>query len=165
MDPNQQKEQFSVAYLRAVVAAAGYVCYKPEVDDDSVDWGIAAGRTAETPKRPRVELQLKCSARDILADDQVRYPLKIKNYDDLRTQELLVPRILVVVLVPRDTMEWLRHSEDELALRHCGYWVSLRGQPAVQNRETITSYLPRLQQFTADALKGIMQRISDGEVP
>lgn len=42
MDINQQKEQFSNAYLQAVASVAGYSLYKPNVDDDSVDWGIAA---------------------------------------------------------------------------------------------------------------------------
>ena len=39
---NQRKEQFSNAYLQAVASTAGYSLYKPVVDDDSVDWGIAA---------------------------------------------------------------------------------------------------------------------------
>jgi hypothetical protein len=36
MDLNKQKEQFSIAYVRAVVTAAGYNVYKMEVDEDSV---------------------------------------------------------------------------------------------------------------------------------
>lgn len=163
MDLSQQKEQFSVSYLRAVAAVAGYTLYEPTVDDDSVDWQIAARGTADTPRRPRVELQLKCSARDILRPETVRFPLEIKNYEDLRTDNLLVPRILIVVFVPRDVRDWIRHSEEELALRHCGYWSSLRGEPPVQNQGTITVSLPRSQQFTPEALKQIMKRINDGE--
>jgi len=37
MDINQQKEQFSNAYIQAVASVAGYSLYKPNVDDDSVD--------------------------------------------------------------------------------------------------------------------------------
>lgn len=91
--------------------------------------------------------------------------MEIKNYDDLRTEDLLVPRILIVVMVPQAVSEWLRHSEEELALRHCGYWVSLRGEPPVQNRETITVSLPRSQQLTPEAVQQIMKRINDGEAP
>jgi hypothetical protein len=36
---------------------------------------------------------------------QVVYHLKRKNYDDLSLSDLVVPRILVVVLVPRDESE------------------------------------------------------------
>ncbi|WP_445635831.1 hypothetical protein [Nostoc sp. DSM 114161] len=46
---NQQKEQFSNPYLQAITTVAGYSLYKPAVDDNSIDWGIAAtglmGRT------------------------------------------------------------------------------------------------------------------------
>lgn len=42
MDINQQKEQFSSTFVRVVASVAGYALYMPEVDEDSVDWGIAA---------------------------------------------------------------------------------------------------------------------------
>ena len=61
MDLNQQKEQFSRAYVQAVAAAAGFATYIPDVDDDSIDMGIAAGGK-ESRRRPRLELQLKCTA-------------------------------------------------------------------------------------------------------
>jgi hypothetical protein len=35
VDINQQKEQFSNAYLQAITSVAGYSLYKPAVDDDS----------------------------------------------------------------------------------------------------------------------------------
>jgi hypothetical protein len=165
MDLNQQKEQFSMAFLRATVATAGYACYNSDVDDDSVDCGIAAGGTSNLPRRPRLEVQLKCSARPILHEGEVRFSLKIKNYDDLREEELLVPRILVVVLVPEDAGDWLRQSEEELVLRHCGYWASLRGQPPTENTETVTVTLPRSQQFTVEALQHMMKRIHDRDLP
>ena len=58
---NQRKEQFSVAYVRAIAALAGYSFYKPEIDDDSVDLGIV-GRDGTGPlSSPRLELQLKCT--------------------------------------------------------------------------------------------------------
>src|SRR5438132_12012770 len=34
MGPSQQKEQFSAAYLSAVVAVAGYNLYEPRVDEE-----------------------------------------------------------------------------------------------------------------------------------
>ena len=33
MDVNQQKEQFSISYIRAIAAVAGYSLYRPEVDN------------------------------------------------------------------------------------------------------------------------------------
>ena len=44
MYPTQQKEQFSIAYLRAVVAVAGYNIASVEVDEDSIDIGLRGNR-------------------------------------------------------------------------------------------------------------------------
>jgi hypothetical protein len=90
MDLNQQKEQFSRAYVRAIAAAAGFDVYTPGVDDDSIDLGIAAS-AKRSRRRPRLELQLKCMARKVT--DVMRFPLGLKNYNDLR-RDCWVPRIL-----------------------------------------------------------------------
>jgi hypothetical protein len=95
----------------------------------------------------------------------VAYSLKIKNYDELRPTDLLVPRILIVITVPADLNDWLNHSEQELAMRKCGYWLSLRGEPAVSNTATRTVHLPRTSQFTVAELAAIMQRIGKGQNP
>ena len=165
MDINQQKEQFSNAYLRAVAAVAGFVCYKPEPDTDSVDWGIAAVGGKGTTRSPKVELQLKCTAKGLMDDNEIRYPLKMKNYDELRAENYQVPRILVVVVIPEQLGEWLAQSEDELAMRHCGYWMSLRSRPQVDNEGTVTIRVARVQQFTVDALRQMMDRIGNGGLP
>jgi hypothetical protein len=59
VDINQQKEQFSNTYLQALTSVAGYSLYKPFVDNDSVDWGIAAKGGEGVVRAPRLELQLK----------------------------------------------------------------------------------------------------------
>src|SRR3954454_9711632 len=100
MDIAQRKEQFSHAYVRAVASVAGYTVYKPEVDDDSVDLGLAAKGRGDTIRSPRLEMQLKCTAQNVVRTAHVGFELNKKNYDDLRGSDLLVPRILVVVVVP-----------------------------------------------------------------
>ncbi len=165
MDISQQKEQFSNSYLQAVTIVAGYSLYKPFVDDESVDWGIAASGGTGRIRSPRLELQLKCTSRELLDDNFIRYPLKIKNYDDLRMVNFAIPRILVVVLIPENLATWLTQSEEELCLKYCGYWVSLRGIPETPNTKTVTINLPRTNQFTVAALQSIMQCLSQGVQP
>jgi hypothetical protein len=75
---------------------------------------------------PRIELQLKCTS-DSLRGEHVVCRLKSKNYNDLRLDDLVVPRILVVLLVPRDESEWFQQTEAELSRRRCAYWISLGG--------------------------------------
>jgi hypothetical protein len=125
MELAQQKEQFSNAYLQAVASVAGYTLAKPPVDDDSVDWCIFAGNEPDTPRRPRIELQLKCTAREVINENIIAFRLSRKNYDDLQNPDVLVPRILIVMLVPAQLAEWLQYSEEKLTIRYCCYWRSL----------------------------------------
>jgi hypothetical protein len=165
MDLNARKEQFSGAYVRAVAAVAGFGAHVPTPDDDSVDFVIAARGGGGTVRSPRLELQLKCTSQQVLTPGCVRFPLKKKNYDDLRAVDVLVPRILVVVCVPDDDLQWIAHSEQELALRHCGYWVSLRGQPDNGNVASVTVEFPRANQFTPTSLVALMAHVGAGGAP
>ena len=164
MDINQQKEQFSISYIRAITAVAGYSLYRPEVDNDSVDLGIVSRGGTGKILSPRLELQLKCTSRGILDENYIKYPLNLKNYNDLKINAL-VPRILVVVLVPEKITDWIKQTESELCLRNCAYWVSLRGMPDTENTTNVTIEVSRSNQFTPDALQAIIQRISFGDLP
>jgi hypothetical protein len=165
MDINLQKELFSNTYLQAVTTVAGYSLYKPSIDDDSIDWGIAAKSATGRVRSPRLELQLKCTSRDIQTDNSIQYPLKLKNYDDLRMDNFAIPRILVVVVIPEKIEDWLTQSEAELCIRYCGYWVSLKGMPETQNKTAVTITLSKSHQFTVTALQSIMHNISQGVQP
>ena len=165
MDINQQKEQFSNVYLQAVTTVAGYSVYKPSVDDDSVDWGVCAKGGTGPIRAPRLELQLKSTSSDIQDNHFIRYPLKLKNYDDLRMDNFAIPRILVVVLIPKTPEEWLTQSETKLCIRGCGYWISLRGEPKKPNTNSVNVTIPNTNQFTVSALQSIMEGISQGVKP
>ena len=165
MEISQQKEQFSNAYLQAVTSVAGYSLYRPTVDDDSVDWGIAAKGIIGRIRAPRLELQLKSTSRDVMKDNVISYPLKLKNYNDLRMIDFVIPRILIVVSLPDNLDEWVQQSEQELCMRYCGYWLSLRGMLETQNTSAVTVTIPRNNQFTVAALESIMQGIGQGIQP
>ncbi|MEG5058532.1 DUF4365 domain-containing protein [Microcoleus sp. A2-C5] len=164
MELNQQKELFSKAYVRAVAAVAGFSVSQPEVDDDSIDLKIVARGGEGVVFSPELNLQLKCTSRDVLDGQFIRYPVRIKNYRDLIVNSQ-VPRLLVVVLVPENLENWLQQSEDEMCMRYCTYWVSLRGLPERLNTANVTVELSRSNQFTVEALKSIMQRLSQGGLP
>ena len=158
MDLSQRKEQFSRVYVRAVVTIAGFTIYVPEVDDDSIDLGIAGRLAHGTPRRPRIELQLKCTSVKALRGDHVVYPLKLKNYDDLRLDDPIVTRMLVVVLVPGDESQWLRQTEEELCLRRCAYWRCLRGMGESRALAKVAIRLPRQNLFSVEGLQALMSR-------
>ena len=124
---NFQKEQFSRAYVTAIAAGVGCNTMKPEVDDDSIDLCLKSKIDGKCISRPQLDMQLKATQNLELDGDCFKYSLKIKNYDDLRLDNCIVPRILVVVYVPENTSDWILQSEEQLAMRRCGYWISLCG--------------------------------------
>lgn len=165
MNLNTQKELFSLAYVRAVAAVAGYKADVPRVDDDSIDMTVSATGLRGTVRSPKLDVQIKCGVLEV-GDTAIPYPLKIKNYDDLRHADVQVPRILVVVAVPGDDPEtWLEQSEQEMVVRRCAWWLSLRDRPEVENKASVTVHVPRENIFSVDALQGIMSRLGNGETP
>lgn len=165
MDFNRQKEEFSNAFIQAVAATAGFGLARPWVDDDSVDWSIAQAGGSGTVRSPRLDLQLKSSSSVQIRDDVIPFPLKIKNYEDLRATNCLVPRILVVVLLPKEVDDWLELSDEQLVMRHCAYWMSLCGMEEVENESRVTVKVPIEQKFDTQSLSTIMELISKGERP
>jgi hypothetical protein len=165
MTENEQKQQFSIAYVHAVAARAGFTCQATLVDDDSVDV-VIGGRgwvhQQAQVRSPRIEVQLKATAQEVLGADAVAFPLPVKNYDELRLPSA-VPRILVVLRLPSTLSQWLEQSEDQLLCRHAAYWVSLSGRPATMNTASITVTLPREQMLTADSIRGLMERVARKE--
>lgn len=100
MLPNEQKQQFSFAYLRAIASAAGYGVSRPEIDDDSVDLTFAARGVGGAIRSPRLDAQVKCTAKPLRNDVDPSLSLPCKNYNDLRDPNLQAPRILIVMYVP-----------------------------------------------------------------
>ncbi|MHC5747681.1 MAG: DUF4365 domain-containing protein [Nostoc sp.] len=161
-----QKEEFSYAYISAVASVAGYsfqIAPRP-LDLVGVDVTITGLVSPGSRRRTRLDLQLKCTSQDLLDNQGIKYPLEIKNYNELRNTNLDDdPLLLVLVLVPEKVEHWLQQTETELCLKRCAYWVSLRGQASSTNQTNVTVYLPRQNVFSVDTLKTLMQRIAAGE--
>ncbi len=165
MTEEQQKEEMSRAYTWAVASQAGFSCCTPGVDDDSVDLTICARRSPRggLVSSAKLDIQLKATAiRRVRCRTHLTYPLRIKNYDDLRASRI-VPLILVVLVLPRDISRWLRQSEQEMASRHCAYWLSLCGRPAAANTASVTVKIPRANRFTCDCLRQLVGKAARGE--
>lgn len=158
MTPNRQMEELSFAYVKGIAARAGFKVARPSTDTDSVD-GILM---SDQGRRPRVDFQAKSTTRDLLHTDGIHFPLPVKNYNELRA-DTMVPRILVVLLMPADAEEWLAQSAEELCLRHCAYWLSLEGRPATTNPSNVTVLAPTANVFSVEQLTALMGKIEKGE--
>lgn len=165
MTLEQQKEQFSFAYVRAVAAVAQVAVTVPEIDDDSIDLNFRRRGGGGRIRSPQVDAQIKCTSGAVLRASDFSFALDIKNYDELRPTNVATPRILVVVTVDTELTNWLTHSETELAIRRCGYWLSLRGMPDTTNTTSISVQLPRAQKFNVEQLSAILDRVATGGMP
>ncbi|HEX4710442.1 DUF4365 domain-containing protein [Phenylobacterium sp.] len=159
LSATDREEAFSRAYISALAAGAGYTTAQPDLDRDSVDVIVCAGGDV----RPQVAAQLKATINLREVSGDYRFTLKMKNYNDLRVPTM-VPRILVVLHLPRDEPDWLTIAPDQLTLRHCAYWTSLRGQPEVIGQDTVTVPVPSANLLTVASLKDLMAQARQGFV-
>ncbi|MUG99367.1 DUF4365 domain-containing protein [Scytonema sp. UIC 10036] len=165
MSLNTQKEDFSYAYVYAVTSAAGYSLQAAtrRLDDSGIDATITVPGKLNSKRLPRFDVQIKSTSQAVTKEVSIKYPLSIKNYEELREDDPFVPQLLILVIIPNDVNDWLSQSEESLCLKQCGYWLSLRGHPPVDNQTTITVDIKRQNIFSPNTLRMIMERIADGE--
>ncbi len=155
-----KEEALSRAYAEAIAAIAGYTLAVQNFDRDGVDVQCRAGGSM----RPSLDIQLKATIN--LADgsdDEFRYALRRRNYDLLR-EETSVPRILVVLELPKEESSWINVNTQELAIRRCAYWVSLHGFPERTNSESVTVSIKKSNRFDVEALKALMEQARRGAI-
>ncbi len=76
MTIDDQKEQFSFAYVRAVAATARIAANEPTVDDDSVDLILQQKGTGGIFRSPRLEVQVKCTDAAIITSAHIALPVE-----------------------------------------------------------------------------------------
>lgn len=118
-------------------------------------------------KNASLNIQLKATKQPMkLIDGHYSYSLQgIQRYNALREDTHHVGRILVVMQLPEQEADWFESSEEELSLRKCSYWVSLRGAPETTNQTAQTVYIPKSQVFNPEALRKIGATISRLQFP
>lgn len=148
----------SRAFVAAVAAAAGYCLSEPDIDRDSIDIQIHAGGHL----RPTIQAQLKATINLREVAGNYRFTLKRKNYDDLRIPTMN-PRLLIVLHLPREEADWLSVSPTELMMRHCAYWISLRGMAEI-DQESVTIEVPAENRLDVSGLRVLMERARNGPI-
>jgi Domain of unknown function (DUF4365) len=172
LSPPNIESELSYAYLHAVASHAGMACRVVSRHEDNN--GVDAILTAWAPfenggylTEVDIKVQLKATIA-VPADDgaNLSYFVKgVNRYNDLRIETADVARILVVLFLPAGAQEWLNHSADQLALRRCAYWQSLRGADPTTNGTGETVKLPKAQMFTPKALSDLASRLSRRDFP
>lgn len=171
LSPPNIESELSYAYLHAVASTAGISCRDGNRHEDNN--GIDAQLTAWLPyvsATTLTEVDIKVQLKATIAeptDDGLNYEYRLKGasrYNDLRSETIGIARILVVLFLPRDAAEWLTHAPDQLALRRCAYWQSLRGAPEITAGSVVVK-LPKTQLFSPDQLTQLAGRLSRRDFP
>jgi hypothetical protein len=167
MTRNLRQEALCRAFIHAIAARAGMSVSLPNADF-GIDMTLSDiinlnGHFLESGTK--IDVQAKSVVQREGVIDSVRYDLDIRAYNALRLTSVAVPRILVVLVLPQDERDWSSQSEDELVLRRCAYWLSLKARPPVANRRSIRVTIPRRNVFSAAGLHGMIDRLKRGEEP
>lgn len=169
---NDIESELSYAWLHAVAAKAGMACREAKRLEDNA--GIDAtlvGWPAPQAPTDRHEVDLKVQLKATIAErkgsaDHWHYPFKgIPQYNTMRSAQLSTPRILVVLYLPADAEQWLKISADELVLRQCAHWVSLRAAPDTASDTSVTIHLPKAQILDVPNLIALQQRLARADYP
>jgi hypothetical protein len=166
------ESELSYAYLHAIASHCQCSCSvgtrhedNAGVDAKLTSWGPFDGGGYRTEVDLKIQLKATVSTPSVVGDCY-SYSLRgIPQYNDLRSDAIATPRILVVLYLPRERTEWIAHSEDALTLRRCAYWVSLRGAPESTNDTGQTVYIPKSQKFDCAGLSGLLNRVARGDIP
>jgi hypothetical protein len=163
--------ELSYAYLHAVASKAGFACEYTtrHMDFVAIDAIVREDGRFLAPNSVlgsfEAHLQLKATYQPLReVEGRWSFSLPLHQYNRLRAAHIQNPRILVVMQLPPNPEDWLRHSEESLVAKQCAYWVSLRGAPPSDNEKEQTIYVPRLHLLSPDSLTALMTRFSRREV-
>jgi hypothetical protein len=153
------QEQLSLAVLHATCAKAGFgFSISPRIQDN---WGWDAQADVFERMDPAstlvdfgLKFQVKATRQQLtFVDRRYSFPIEVAHYNRLRMAGVSdKPTYLVIFQMPADEHEWVHCTPEQLVLRRCLRWVSLRGAEETA-QATITVYLPESHVLTPDALR------------
>jgi hypothetical protein len=154
------QEALGLAYVHAVSGQAGVNLAAIRRHDYGIDGTfqhIVLKGTRRVESGFPVDFQLKSTTKWKIEGPDIIYDLESKTYNDLvEREEHATSCILIVLCLPaKQPPAWLESSEDQLVLRHCCYWVQLKGTPT-PNDATKRIRIPRTNTLTGQTLQSIL---------
>lgn len=160
LSENEIKEELSYAYLHAVAAKVGYSCDRPNKDKDSIDakvfarWEDSEGIEFTSPE---ISFQLKATVKCEVKNGKFSFDLSMKNYRDLKKKHPF-PRLLLVLVLPENSEEWLDVSSEYLISKKCCYWCNMMPLPDINNDSKIRVAIHTSNLLTPEILRKLMEK-------
>ncbi len=156
LSENDQKERLSLAYIAALAANGGYTISLRDLDRDSIDLTVHS----RTSRYAAVAFQLKATSSPDWAEDELHFQLGAKNFNELECLRQ-TPAVLAVMVLPTETDRRLEIDDQQLILRQCVWWVSLRGLGQITQGSRQVC-LPKSNLLTVDTLRSLIKRSEEG---
>lgn len=157
------KEQYSIAFVHALATRARCKIQGLSVDDEQIDLTIRQKANHLKFDRAMVDVQMKCSSRDLIRQDGLHFSISRTQYDGLRDRGI-AKKILVVLAVDLEFDSWMTVTPDDLLMRGAAYWLPMDGLPSIATEST-TLILPDENRFNVEQLLDILHRIGNGDAP
>lgn len=167
MTREHRQEALCRAYVQAVAAQAEVTWGKPD-SDYGIDLSLRLVSPVEGRRRDvgtQIDLQLRSTTRAIVNDTEVIYDLDVDTYNDLRDADRPTLFLLILFVMPSDEAFWISQTPEQLCLRHCAYWVSLRGLPSTTATSSIRITIPRTNIFSVETLTRLLQQARERKQP
>jgi Domain of unknown function (DUF4365) len=164
-------EELQKSYIQAIAAAAGCTVAEFRVDANKIDLLIEHKSITHLEDLVMtLRMQLKSthtvSHSTYSSAPRASFPFVLDNttLNVLAAPRFTIPRILVVMLMPKHPQDWVVTGSDHLVLHNRCYWVSLTGVAAT-GVDSTTVQVPWANVLDAQTLCDIMGRIGQGGAP
>jgi hypothetical protein len=149
--------RFGEDYVRVLATAAGFTVMEYSPDVDGVDLQIVRPGDVGDIRAPRIDVQVKTTARKVQGGTLAFDGLDGRQFNRLAGPGFVVPRYLVVVIVPPDPARYADLDHRGLLLRYQGYFTSLAGRPPVpEQRAGVRVHVPVANVLTVPRLRQLV---------
>jgi len=163
-------ESLSRAYVQAIAAAAGV---NLALHAQEFDYGVDGAFHPLKKFRDKLvqsgfplEFQLKASTNWKFNKEKthVIHSMDAAAHNkivDRNNDKGAIPKILILLCLPKNSKEWLQNNEDHLLLKKCCYWERLAGE-LTHNERKQTIRIPRTQHLNEESLVQLLENVRMG---
>ncbi len=133
-----------------------------EIDNDKIDFMVRpqkSGPNQQGLRAPVIDVQLKATSSPNYSNSHFNFDLDVDSYNSLVGEDRHLPPFLFVVVVPTSQHDWIVASENELALRHQGFWFPMSGLQVSTNAKTERVKIPLSNRLSPRAVAVILDGV------
>jgi hypothetical protein len=153
-------DELATAYVQAVAATAGATIAVSRQDygvDGTLKHVIKTAENRFAESGFPVDFQLKGTTTAVARGNNIRYDLKVRNYDLIVERGVLAaPYYLFLVCFGKNSDRWIVEAPEELILRATGYWWTHAGRRS-GNTSSARIDVPVTQRLSVQSMEDILQ--------